>query len=95
MNIALQAKPVDSKIHAVCCLHVRVNRVREFGFVEYEVVREAVRLSPESAFVWAEPLSPLRRRFFNLTKDEYDIAVQNANDPNAVIKAMSVYNKDI
>jgi RES domain-containing protein len=95
MNIALQPKPVDSKIHVACCLHVRVNRIREFGFIEYEVIREAVRLSPESAFEWAEPISQVRRRYFNLTKDEYDIAIQNPDDPNAIIKAMSIYNNEI
>lgn len=94
MNIALQPTPVDQKIHAVSCLHVRVTRIRAFGFVEYEVIREAVRVSPDGVFDWVEPLSPSRRRFFNLTKNEYDEAVRNANDPSAFTKVMSVYNRE-
>ncbi len=94
MNIALQPVPVDSKIQAVCCLHVKVTRVRAFGFIEYEVIREAVRVLPDGVFVWAEPLSPTRRRLFNLTKEEFEEATRNANDPSVFAKVMSVYNRE-
>jgi len=94
MNIALRREATDSKIHPVCCSHIRIKRVREFGFVEYDVIRQALRVTPDNKFVWSCPMSTDRRHFFNLTKDEYDIAVQNPDDPNALIKAMSIYNSE-
>jgi hypothetical protein len=94
MNIALKPTAADSKIHAVCCLHVKVTRVRSFGFIEYEVIGEAERITTDGSFVWAKPLPFPRRRFFNLTKEEYEAAVRNANDPSAFMKVMSVYNNE-
>ncbi|MES9906004.1 MAG: RES family NAD+ phosphorylase [Sedimenticola sp.] len=93
MNIALQPTPVDSKVHAVCCQHVRVTRVRAFGFIEYEVIGEAERTTSDGMFVWVKPLAPLRRRFFNLTKEEYETSVRSDNDPSAFMDVMSVYNQ--
>jgi hypothetical protein len=94
MNIALQPIPADQKIHAVCCLHVRVTRVRAYGFIEYEVIREAERITNDGAFVWMNPRSPYRRHFFNLTKDEYEAAQRVANDPSGLANVMSLYNNE-
>lgn len=94
MNIALRPEPVDSKVHPVCCFLARVQQVRAFGFIEFEVIREAVRVSPENDFVWDEPPPFPRRRFFNLTKEEYEAALQSADDPNSFMKVMSVYNNE-
>lgn len=92
MNIALRPTPADLKTHAVCCLHVRVTRVRAFGFIEYEVIGEAERVTTDGMFAWVKPLPPPQRRFFNLTKEEYEAAMRNADDPNAFMNAMSVYS---
>ena len=94
MNIALQPTPADLKIHAVCCLHVRVTRVRAFGFIEYEVISEAEQTTTDGMFVWARPHLPPRRRFFNLTKEEHEAAMRSANDPSAFMDVMSVYNNE-
>lgn len=94
MNIALQPTPADSKVHPVCCLHVRVTRVRAFGFIEYEVIAEAERITTDGMFVWAKPLPPPRRRFFNLSKEEYEVATRNANDLSVFMKVMSVYSNE-
>lgn len=75
MNITLHPTSSDSKTHAVCCLHVKVTRVRALGFIEYEVIGEAEGITTDGMFVWAKPLPPPRRRFFNLTKEEYEAAI--------------------
>jgi RES domain-containing protein len=88
MNIALQRTPSDTKIHAVCCLHVRVTRVRGFGFIEYEVIGETERTTTDGKFVWVRPLLQPRRRFFNLTKEEYEAAMRSANDSSAFMNLL-------
>ncbi|MCK5230327.1 MAG: RES family NAD+ phosphorylase, partial [Desulfobulbaceae bacterium] len=45
MNIALRPSATDSKIHAVCCLHIKIKRIRSFGFIEFDVLREAERVN--------------------------------------------------
>ncbi len=96
MNLVLRAMAFDSKMQPVCCLHTKVTRIRSFGFIEYKVLTEAESLSPDgSMFVWRDPLPPpLRRRFFNLTKEEYEIAAQQPDDPNTFMEAMSVYSNE-
>jgi hypothetical protein len=94
MNISLQPASVDAKIHAVSCMQVQVKRVRKFGFVEYEVIQEAERLLSDGTFVWVKPLPATHRRFFNLTKEEYEAAIRNADDPNTVMNVMSAYNNE-
>ena len=94
MNICLQPGPVDSKIHAICCLHVRVTRVRSFGFIEYEVIEEAEQVIADGKFSWVKPLPPPRRRFFNFTKKECETAVLSGGDPSAYMNIMSVHSNE-
>jgi len=75
MNISLHAKAVDTKIHPVSCQQVRIIRIHLFGFIEYEVIKEVVRITEDGEFVWADPLPSPQRRYFNLTKEEYEAAV--------------------
>ena len=93
MNIALRPMAFDSKMQPVCCSHTKITRVRSFGFIEYEVITEAEQISRDGMFVWTDSLPPPRRRFFNLTREEYEAAVRHSNDPNAYMEVMSVYRK--
>lgn len=83
MNLALRPAAVDSKMRAVCCIHVRITRIRAFGFIEYDVISEAERMLADGRFSWAAPISGQRRRYFNLTKEEYEAALHGSHDPNA------------
>lgn len=94
MNLALRPAPSDSKLHPVCCWHLTVNRIRAFGFIEYDVTGEAEQIAADGKFVWASYLERSRRRFFNLTKEEYDAATRNPDDPNTFLKVMNVHNDE-
>ena len=83
MNIALRPATVDSKMRAVCSIHVRITRIRAFGFIEYEVISEVERTLPDGRFSWVAPNSSLRRRYFNLTKKECETALHSSHDSNA------------
>ena len=82
MNLALKPSPFDSKVHPVCCLHARVQKLRSFGFVDYEVTSEAERVSTDGILHWREPQPFPIRRFFNLTKEEYDAATKSNGSPD-------------
>ena len=84
-NVVLRPDAAAKKIHATCCFQCQVNAIREFGFIEFTTLRDAVRLSADSKFEWEKPLPESRRRFFNLTKEEYNIAKAHRNDPNAFL----------
>jgi hypothetical protein len=81
-NITLRSEVVDQKVHATACVQCKVATLREFGFVDFSVLREAIRVDSVGNFEWADPAGAGRRRFFNLTKEEYDIALKHQNDPN-------------
>lgn len=91
MNIAVRPPAADSKVHAVCCIRVRVKKIRDFGFIDYEVIDEADQLLPDGRFSWTERPSAWRRLLFNLTEEEYRAALANPNNELAAI--ISVYNK--
>lgn len=69
MNIVLLDKPAREKLHLTSSLFVRVDAVREFGFVDFTVLVEAESIGDDGRFRWKEP-KPGRRAYFNLTKQE-------------------------
>ncbi len=74
MNLALQPVSTDTNLDPVCCLHGKITRVRRFGFIEFQVFQEAERIDSAGRFVWTKPIDPSRRRYFNLTKEEFEAA---------------------
>lgn len=88
-NLALKPAAFDAKVHPVCCIHARINKLRSFGFVDYEVLQDAETLSDEGELIWLSTQANSIRRFFNLTKAEFDAAIASRNDPNAFINVMS------
>jgi hypothetical protein len=75
MNLALKSGSFNLKVLPVCCIHARINKLRSFGFIDYEVLQEAEQISDEGELVWLKPLDKSIRRFFNLSKKEYDLAL--------------------
>ncbi|UVS84989.1 RES domain-containing protein [Burkholderia glumae] len=74
MNLALRASAFDEKMQAVCCFHGKVKRKRSYGFIDYDVLREIERIDDNGAPVWIEAPSEKIRRFFNLSRKEFEAA---------------------
>jgi RES domain-containing protein len=74
MNLALRPNSFDEMVDQVRCVHVRITKLRLFGFVDFEVLQEATDVSPDGNLVWGAPGDPSRARFFNLTPEEYELA---------------------
>lgn len=72
MNVAFLPAACDSKIQPVCSQVVRINRVRSFGFYDYEICREAVTIDDNRDFVWQTPsgVSQTSLSLFGLTDKE-------------------------
>ncbi len=85
-NVILRPESIASKVHGTSCFQCRISAIREFGFIDFETLREVIRLREDDTFEWADPLPTPRRRFFNLTKEEYKIALQLADDPNSFLE---------
>lgn len=90
-NITLRPEASAFKMHATSCMQCRVDALHEFGFFEYTVLREAMRIDDDGVFDWMPPLGPPRRRLFNLTKEEYDIAMKLKDDRNAFMQFKRVH----
>jgi RES domain len=75
MNLVLKYSSFDSKVLPVCCIHSRVNKLRSFGFIDYDVLQDVEQISDEGGLVWLKSQDKFIRRFFNLTKEEYDSAL--------------------
>lgn len=89
MNVALASSACDTKLHPVTCFHARFNRIREFGFVDFEILRQAKNLSADGGFVWQLPHFNQRRQMFGLTKAEFDAAQKDSNNPNALVNLIA------
>jgi hypothetical protein len=74
MNLALKPSSFGLKVHPVCCIHARVNKLRSFGFVDYDVLQDVEQITDEGELIWLDPQEKSIRRYFNLTKEEYDSA---------------------
>ncbi len=74
MNLALKPDSTDKNLHPVCCLHARISRTRQFGFIEFQVIHEAEGMDSDGKFVWTKAVDPSKRKYFNLTKQEYEEA---------------------
>ncbi len=79
MNIVIRPTQFDLAAHVVRSHIVRVIKVREFGFIDYEILEEAEEMDEKGGFKWVKPIAKNIARFFNLTKKEYDfMQVQSA-----------------
>lgn len=92
-NITLRPEVAAVKLHAMSCFQCRVDAVRDYGFMEFSLLRDAKRLLEGGSFEWAEPLPPPGRRFFNLTKEEYEIFRRFSGDPNAFLEMTRAHRR--
>ena len=84
-NVVVRPEAAASKLHATSCFQCQVTSIREFCFTDFRTLRDAVHLRDGELFEWDEPLPDGARRFFNLTKQEYDTAMALRGDPNAFL----------
>lgn len=90
-NVTLRPGVAEKKVHPSVCFQCRIDAVHEFGFAEYSVLREAERLDEFGRFVWESPLPADRRRFFNLTEQEYKVGMEHQGDPSAFMHVMRAH----
>jgi RES domain len=75
-NIALRPSAVHQKLIAVLCFHARVRKVRSFGFVDLEFLREAAGMTDSGSLNWRRHDSTHQYTFFNMTQAEYERAMR-------------------
>lgn len=94
MNLALKPVAFDAKVHPVCCMHTRIHKLHLFGFVDYEVLQDVERITDDGTLVWLSPKARSIRRYFNLTKAEFEAAAASSCDSNAFLDLMSAHSRD-
>jgi RES domain len=84
-NIVITPEAVDGQmVHCVSQV-VHVDRVREFGFLETTLRRQAKGIDQSGDFEWQEDTDPGREVIFGMTKEEYEFALRNAASPNGLL----------
>ncbi len=58
--------------------------------VDHEILSDAEQMSDDGELKWLPPLSKTERRFFGLTKEEFE-AARSASPEEAMQMAMSVH----
>lgn len=85
INIVISPQAVDSQM-VYCASHVlRVERTREFGFMETTLQRQARGMAANGDFEWQEDPGPDREVIFGMTKEEHEFALRNASNPNGLL----------
>jgi RES domain-containing protein len=73
INIAIRPEPYDLKTHIVCSQFIRITKLRDFNFFEYETLLEASNIDSNGNFLWCRPSPNGAVRFFGLSKLEQDV----------------------
>jgi hypothetical protein len=76
-NLGIRAEPSDACFDNVSCVIAKVNAIREFGLIDYEIINSATHLNKDGAFVWPKKYIPECLGIYNMSKDELDAALQN------------------
>ena len=87
-NIAVQAAPSDRSFHNVSCLVVRMGKPRQFGLVEYELVKSAERLDDDWNFIWLEGTDSETIGMYNMSKEEFEMASRSPGDRNNLLNML-------
>jgi hypothetical protein len=85
VNVVITPEALES--HMVYCASrvVRVDRCREFGVMETSILRQAAKIGPDGEFEWQNDAGPDRELLFGLTKEEYEFALHNQCNQNALL----------
>lgn len=87
-NVAVQAEPSDRSFHNVSCLVVRAGKPRDFGLIEFSIVKSAERLDDDCNFIWLEGAEPDVIGMYNMSKEEFDMASRNPDDKNNILSVL-------
>ena len=81
-NLAIKAEASDQSFQNVACVVVKINKIRKFGMIEFDIVQSALHLDDNNNFIWKDQSNPYEIGIYGLTKDEYEaalIATPNSN----------------
>jgi len=91
-NIAVKSEPSDNSFLNVCCLLVKMEKIREYGLIEYSILNSAERLDEKRNFVWRTGMEAESVGMYNLTKNEADIASGHPDSRNALLHMLHLYD---
>lgn len=77
--MGIKSESSDECFHNVSCVVAKVNAKREFGLIDYEIINSATHLDKSGDFVWPEVYVPDSVGVYNMSKEEFDSAVQGAS----------------
>jgi hypothetical protein len=92
-NIAVQAGPSDRSFHNVCCLVVRIEKIRQYSLIEFSIVKSADRLDEDWNFVWKPNSDGETIGLYNLTKEEFEAATRHDDPRNALLNMLHLNTK--
>lgn len=84
-NIGIQAEPSDRSFHNVSCFIVRMGKPRQFGLIDFTIVKYATHLDSDGNFIWSECTDSESVGMYNMSKEEFDAASLHPNDRNALL----------
>ncbi|AXW63459.1 hypothetical protein CJO94_12090 [Ralstonia solanacearum] len=87
-NISVQAAPSDRSFHNVSCLVVRMGKPRNFGLIEFAIVKSAERLDGNSKFIWLDEGESEVIGIYNMSKEEFEMASCNPDDRNNLLNML-------
>jgi hypothetical protein len=84
-NIAVQAGPSDRSFHNVSCLVVHVEKIRQFGLIEFKIIKSAGKMDDDWNFIWTDSSDSETIGVYNLTKEEFEAASRNSRNRNSLL----------
>jgi len=90
-NIAVQADASDQSFHNVSCLVARMGAPRQFGLIEFAIVKSAEQLDNDGNFVWQEDAGSETIGMYNMSKEEFDLASRDPNDRNNLLHILHMH----
>lgn len=87
-NIAVQATPSDRSLHNASCLVVRMGKPRQFGLIEFAIVKSAERLDDDRNFIWLKEGNSETVGIYNMSKEEFEVTLRNPDDKNNLLNIL-------
>lgn len=94
-NVGIKPAVSIAAMHNVCCIVAEVNRPRQFGFVDFELISSASELTDCGSFFWGnDSNSNGRFSLYGLTKEESEIAASVTDNVNGLIEIVRPRSSD-
>lgn len=88
-NVAVKAEQSDKSFINSCCLVTRMGRLRQYGLIEFTVVKSAKRLDDDWNFVWSDADTESGiMSMYNMSRQEYETASRYAKDRNGLLHVL-------